>query len=237
MKKTINIHVEGQGEICFFSFLLNRHFGYDFSFHKEGKINMIYKSDSLTLNLKPFNLDLDAGGFDNKKIRDAAKEIQINKEKNEINIFIIDADTESHKPAGGFKNREKYLEDLKSEFKIEFYFFLIPDHSSPGNLESLLNNLVSEKGKPFFECLTNYSNCLSSLLQNDIPVELKQVNDFHKKKFEWYIFNMLGNKHRKETLLSQRDYFKDDLWNLEGQSLSPLLGFLNSYLPKNSTEI
>ncbi|MCC7318245.1 MAG: hypothetical protein IT219_06895 [Bacteroidales bacterium] len=235
MKKNINIYVEGEGEICFFSILLKHHFDYNLQFQKVGDYtNMIYKSDYFTVNLRPFNLDLVGGGIDGKKIRQVANEIKINIEKKETNILIIDADTESHKPAGGFNNRYKYLEGLKLEFGIEFYFFLIPDHNNQGNLETLLENLVSEKGKPFFKCLTNYSSCLAELLKIQVPVELNRVDDFNKKKFEWYIYNMLGTKYANETSLSKRDYTRNELWNLDSDSLLPLLNFLKTCLPISS---
>jgi hypothetical protein len=230
MKNTINIYVEGQGEIRFFSTFINSKFGYEFE-HPNPKvqINMRSINEGLVINIRPFNLDFFGGGFDGRKIRDAANEVLVNREKGETNIFILDADTEHHRPAGGFFNRKKYLEDLKSEFEIDFHFFLIPDHGSSGNLESLLHSLISENGLPFYSCLTNYSTCLSTISQANMPVGLTHIDDFNKKKFEWYVFNMLGNGHK--TTLTERDYGKSDLWNLDSDSLMPLLSFLRTHLP------
>ena len=233
--------MEGQGEIRFFSILLEKHFGFNFSSNdNKKKINMVYESSDFIINLRPFNKDSEAGGINSKKIRDVANQIRDEKEIN-INktyifyMLIIDADTEKHKPAGGFEARDKYLKQIKLDYDIDFKFFLMPNHSSSGNLESLLDKLISEKGKPFYKCLTNYSNCLEQLIKEEIPVKMSDY-DFNKKKFEWYIYSMLEDS-RAESSLSKRDYSRDDLWNLDSEALTPLLTFLKEHLSSFSTKI
>jgi len=231
--KTINIHIEGPGELRFMSLLVEHHFGLPFS--KRGKgIDMFCESveKNLKINLHSYdtNKDKKQGGISSQAIRKLLKYIKATSiPKKEHNILIIDADTEKHRqPLGGYVQRKKYLEGLKTEFGVDFDFFIIPDNNNSGNLEDLLDKIISPKGQPFYECLKNYTYCISKLEEEYYPVDVIG-EDMKKIRFDWYPFMMLGRDYRKQTTLSKRDY-TNDLWDLDSESLTPLLNFLKDCL-------
>lgn len=228
--KTINIHLEGQGEIRFFSLLIKEHFDFNFRFQGKQSINMVYKSESLTINLRHYNLESKEGGISSAAIRRLLDYLKVSSvPKKEYNVLIIDADTENHKhPKGGYEERKKYLENLKQEFQIDFQYFIIPDNSNSGNLEDVLDRIISAKGLPFYNCLKNYTTCITNLSETNYPIEVLG-KDMKKKKFEWYSFMMLGQKHKRETGLSKTNY-SNDLWDLKSATLNPLLNFLREVL-------
>lgn len=233
--KTININIEGPGELRFMSLFIEHHFGLVFSKRSKG-IDMFCedKEKGLKINLHSYDTKKDKkqGGINSKTIRKLLKHIKVTSiPKGETNILIIDADTELHKqPPGGYMKRKQYLEGLKTELNVDFDSFIVPDNNSSGNLEDLLDKIISSKGQPFYQCLKNYTNCISKLEEKYYPRHVIG-DDMKKTRFEWYPYMMLGKNYGKETKSSERDY-TNDLWNLESDSLKPLLNFLEGYFKK-----
>lgn len=230
--KRVNFHLEGPGEIRFISLLLLKQL--DLEFVPQGKygINMSCEKNDLEINLRPYDLANKSGGVNSRRIRDLLLNLKkTSAPLGEKNVLIIDSDTPAHhSPLGGFHGRKKYLLDLKREYDVDFEFFLIPNNSDNGNLEDLLDGLVSAEGKEFYSCLKRYTNCLAGLDFAALPRQLKDV-DFTKVRFDWYTHNMSCKVSRKDSGLAVRDYLKDEIWNLESAQLSPLFNFIKAQLP------
>ena len=98
-------------------------------------------------------------------------------------------------------------------------FFIMPNNNNDGNLEHLLDQIISEKGANFHGCLSKYITCLSTLNKESIPREILENPDLNKKKLEWYTYMMLGKFGKKENT---QNYLNEDLWDLNSNILDPL---------------
>lgn len=215
-KRIVRVYVEGQGEINFLTQLIYHHFKKVVKVEASG-LKANFEDDQLRLVIQVIDSQSGHGGINPKKMQKLFNEIQTNQLIGIETFIILDADTANHKPAGGFLKRKEYLEGYRT--KGDFKFFLIPDNNSDGNLETLLNTMISEKGKPFYGCLDSYINCLEQL--STPPPGLVKY-DLKKAKFEWYVFNMINKKKSKSTV---RNY-KEDIWDLDTLGLQPLVGFI-----------
>ncbi len=227
MNRVINLYVEGKGDMGFISQFITSRFGIEFDIDFDNlKANSITDSP-FKLNLRVYDSESGNGGIDGTKIQDLVEEINtVNQPTGIESLLLLDADTDKHKnPIGGCEERKKYLERLKQNENFEY--FLIPNHCDDGNLEDLLNSIISEKGTPFYSCLGDYVNGLKGLPEGKIPQGVIEITDFSKTQIEWYTYMMLGksNQSNKKTGVI-RDYLKDELWDLNSSSLDPLFEFL-----------
>lgn len=208
------LYVEGPGEVHFISQFIEYHFNeFRFSFGKERKNS---RADNQGLELRIQSLE----GISAKRIQSLVKEIKSNEELGKECVLIIDADTEEHKkPAGGCKNRLSYCQKLKEDHGLDFKFFVIPNGKDDGNLETLLESAVSDKGKPFFNCLNNFRSCANASEIKSKEIKIKEI-------FEWYELMIHGNG--KETKQTSRVYYPSELWDLNRPGLHPLKIFIES---------
>ena len=146
-----------------------------------------------------------------------------NTEEGGINLIIFDADYSERK--GGFERRQKELEDKLQELDIQAHIFLFPNNQDDGIFETLLENVaLRERYKRFFDCFSDYENCLGDNYRHpDL-----------KAKVYTYISSMKSLSNRKWNLLGGGDWqFADsDYWNLDSEYLLPLKCFLESHLLK-----
>ena len=220
--RIIHIYVEGKGDMNFICQFLKKHFEVVFpTAEKDLKIcgtHANYSVDLLTCSRGNGN-----GGINSQILTSLLEQAKINAQAGIESIILIDADTPAHAdPKGGFPFRQQFLSEKAADNAIKY--FILPDHQSDGNLEDLLDGLISEKGEKFYACLTNYTNCLSSIITENIPKGYANISDFKKAKLEWYSFIMLGNKK------SDRDYTENDIWNLNAERLNPLKQFFYEIL-------
>ena len=137
-------------------------------------------------------------------------------------MIILDCDTDAHEdPKGGFCNRNSFLKSVIED--LEVTYFLIPNHQDDGNLESLLNNAIGLTGMKFYNCITNYVECVKNIIEN-VPIGLTEYKDLNKMKLEWYTYGMLGKAGSKVS--KERDYSEQELWNLDSDALLPLKKFM-----------
>lgn len=226
-KRVVHIYVEGKGDLIFISHFISKRFNIEF-FHKKEGLEANSKT-GVPINLKLLVVEpKNGGGIDNRKIKELMNEISSTIEKLGIeSILLLDADTDKHKkPPGGFKARTEFLETYKKE--VNFDYFLIPNHSENGNLEDLLKAIISENGKPFFECLKKYMLCLQQLPKDKTPRGIMDISDFSKEQMAWYTYMMQGSKNRNTGV--ERDYSLEEIWDLESESLSPIYTFLKNVL-------
>ncbi len=226
MRKEVNIYVEGRGDLVFLCAFLKKRFDYSFKFINDLNATLI-DDENISISVSVFDPDSGHGGIDSRKIRSLIDEIKDTKAPLGIeSVILLDSDTPEHEnPKGGFSNRKAYLDNLQNH--TPFKYFLIPDNSSDGNLEILLEGIIGLSGKPFFECLKNYVACLCKLSESDKPTGVSEISDFKKTQMEWYTYMMLGKKNRLTG--ANRDY-SNELWDLKSLSLDPLYRFLDSIL-------
>jgi hypothetical protein len=213
MRESI-LYVEGRGEVHFISQFIEYHFNdFEFSFGKERKNS---RANCNELKLKIQSLE----GISAKRMQSLVKEIRSNEALGIECALIIDADTEEHKkPAGGCENRLNYCQKLKEDHRLNFKYFIIPNGKDDGNLETLLEGAISDRGKPFFNCLNSFRSCA-----NKVEIRSKEINV--KEIFEWYEFMVHGNG--KETKQTSRVYHPSELWDLNRSDLYPLKNFLEN---------
>lgn len=228
MNRAINIYVEGQGDLVFMCHFIKHKFEIEFTID-DSYLNGVSKNNSpLRLTIAVFDEDSENGGLDSKKITKLLKEINTSVTPLGIeSILLIDSDTTDHcNPPGGYQNRNKHFGELSESNSFEY--FLIPNNNDDGNLEDLLDKIISDRGKSFYDCLKNYVTCLSCLPCDKKPEEIRKTTDFNKKRMEWYTYMMQGKGNNKNSG-SKRDYSKD-IWDLDSPSLLSLYEFLKKKL-------
>ncbi|MEQ8473946.1 MAG: DUF3226 domain-containing protein [Marinoscillum sp.] len=130
-------------------------------------------------------------------------------------VFILDAD------APNFTETSKSLiESFKQEGLdlAEESVFLLPDNKSDGCLEDLLIQMVSDKAKPIFRCFESYKECIHGVNPDYTKPDIKT---------KVYAYSEIITKSGNER---NRDYTNREVWNIEHESLAPLVKFLKTHL-------
>lgn len=126
------------------------------------------------------------------------------------NLLIFDAD-------GSFSKRQKELINKKQELGIDFELFLLPNNKDNGDLEVLLENIVTEGNKGIIKCANAFIDCLKNLSNElNLPDQKKKI----------YLYTDLLFKKAKNTEIN---YLDTDLWDLKSSYLDPLFNFLKPY--------
>ena len=218
--REVVIYVEGPGDLILITHLLDFHFQINLKVD-DSQLSGDVNENGLKLVVRVFDVDSGNGGIDSRKIRELVEEIKrTNIPLGIKSALIIDTDTPDHSnPKGGFAHRKNYLNDLCDGTDISY--FLVPNNQDDGNLETLLDEIVSANGLPYYRCLQGFITCLAILKGEQIPPKLVGKH-WEKTKLEWYAFNMDGSNSRNPV----RNYQDGDLWDLNAISLNPLREFL-----------
>ncbi|AUD03738.1 DUF3226 domain-containing protein [Spirosoma pollinicola] len=128
-----------------------------------------------------------------------------NQENKIHNVVILDADDD-------FTQRKEVVAKLAAIY--QFDFFLWPNNSQTGDLESILEIIYNPTHQPFFDCWQVYESCLSS-------------NEFYylpnrKGKIFAYLESILGHSESQRDLISKpdkRNFLNKDHWNLDPKHL------------------
>ncbi|HXT83174.1 MAG TPA: DUF3226 domain-containing protein, partial [Verrucomicrobiae bacterium] len=123
----------------------------------------------------------------------------------------------------GFCSRKEYLDELLKE--AEFKYFIVPTNKDNGNLEVILDSIVSAKGKAFYSCLSDYINGLLDLKNENIPQYILDNPNLTKEKINWYIYMMLGKSTKNKEGVANAE-----IWDLSSAHLGPLKTFFNEVL-------
>ncbi len=141
-----------------------------------------------------------------------------------VNLVIFDADE-------NFNEREKEILKWKKDNNLDFELFLLPNNSSMGELEDLLENIINPENKAVMNCWENYEKSLRGIT---IPWrEGKPLTTPAKKtKIYAYLEALLGKSRSQKELIkeSQRNYLDEHHWNLQAHALKPLVDFLKNNL-------
>lgn len=238
------IHVEGEGEVVFFAYLIHDMYpSTSFEFSDENMRAVIKYEGNRAIEV------LAMGGIDPKKLDRTFAELKYSTQEGVESLLVIDADSDdpSHSPPGGYENRREYIESKKKDHGLdELPFFIIPEPEKSGNLESLLEQVISDKGKSTYDCITMYLECLVNINDEQRPTFVKEklcVKDgagkflikqssMRKIGLEYYVYLMLGDKKaRRKTHSTGRDYSDPDIWDMRSDGIRQIRDFLFNHLP------
>ncbi len=206
MKSPVKIFVEGEADERFISqlmeHLLNEKVDKNVIVRTEGWNNLVSASTEGTYLNQMRNVSANNG----------------------INLIIFDADD---KP----EHRRADLIAWKAKHNLDFELFLMPDNSSNGELEDLLERIIKEDNQPVMDCWTGYEKSLGQVIlpwRNGTPL----TTPAKKTKIYAYLEALLGKSKSQKKLIkeSNRDYLNTDHWNLCADALVPLSNFLTSNL-------
>lgn len=153
-------------------------------------------------------------------INNREEEFLRSQEKGKKNILIFDAD----KNATGTR---RYLEEVKTKLGIKFELFLFPNDLDPGNLETLLEQIINPDHESLFDCFEHYRECLK---QKNNPSY--KIPDSKTKVFAYLDALLLKKEDEKLAKEGNRDYRNTEHWNLNSLRLEPLKNFLQTHLNK-----
>jgi len=185
----ITIFVEGAGDVKFIKDFISEHFKYKLS---GSEIIDVKGKDKLP-------------GF-----TPLMKEISDN---NGNNIVIFDADYPE--TGGGFQNRCQDLNRILQENSIQFSYYLFPNNSLDGDLETLLEQVINPINRVIFDCWTQYESCLIS--KNNLYSDNGNFTIPAKKsKIYSYLECLLPNtkKGKEKVKDPKRNYLNTDHWHI-----------------------
>ena len=136
------------------------------------------------------------------------------------NIVIFDADI--------FKEEStKFIQYAKT---LPINYFLLPDNQANGDLETLLEQIITDKNKFMFECWDDFINCLESSQVDKLFLPSR------KKKIYTYLELLLGEESSSQELKKERgrDYQNPNHWNVDSPILQNLKQFLDTYFLNNN---
>jgi hypothetical protein len=184
-------------------------------FFVEGKLDARFVMD---LALEHLNCSLDfredfvlLGSWSGYK--NEVKRFIENSDSGKINLLIIDADV---------RDRRTAVQRDMQELKIKAELFLFPDNNRVGELEHLLVDIAAERD--IIECFEKYETCIKDYESVD-----------PKGKIYAYLDALIPNTDKKkdEKILKDPlrwDFKNKDHWNLDHESLKPLLAFLTGHI-------
>ena len=136
------------------------------------------------------------------------------------NIIIFDADV--------FKEEStRFIQYTKT---LPINYFLLPDNQANGDLETLLEQIITDDNKFMFECWDDFINCLESSQVDTLFLPSR------KKKIYTYLELLLGEESSSQELKKERgrNYQNPNHWNLDSPILQNLKQFLDTYFLNNN---
>lgn len=188
----VKLIVEGDADVKFLKDLIHHHFDVDLN----------------------NNTDFITSMGDHTSLHRISKTIKSSTTEGNLNLLLFDCDNYTK------EEKLELLNNEKQNLGIDIESFLFPDNKSKGNLETLLKNIINKDNKKLFNCIDDYSDCVTNL-------NIDQIRNFDEKsKIFVYVDSFIVGGRGKEK---QRDYKEKTLWDLESDSLKPLLTFLRPY--------
>lgn len=209
----VDFWVEGIADQKFLSDVMRCWYGFEFHV----KSNTVYQHSGNTHNLKI----LSSGG-----VADFISQTGWTKKQQNFldnynmgiqNALILDADED-------FAKRRKDI--IATTGLSPDALFLLPNDTSPGDLETLLEQITHSDHQAILNCWASYETCLQVIPQKNYTIPAR------KTKMYAYLEALLDKNEKKKIKESERDYTNADHWNLDPQhpSLNPLHTFLNKHL-------
>jgi hypothetical protein len=134
-------------------------------------------------------------------------------------VLLLDADKSTNQ--GGFTVRQSEVEVVKA--RVDFEYFLIPNHQEDGYLETIFRNILVEDNQGLLDCIDANENCLRTAAdQLSRDVNLFPLKSAEKAKLN-YLRRLLKD-------LDNGNYKDNTIWNLNHPYLNPLKEFLSTQL-------
>lgn len=170
-------------------------------------------------------IDFQAIGFGGKDtLANNASVLEDSTIQGNTNIVIFDADTTSNQ--GGFKIRKAEIDQIKSEYNMQFDLFLWPNNHDDGDFESLLLQMININHRGILNCFDNFTMCVGG---HDPE---KQLYVLPGRKSEIYTYIELMRKETLEEEAFKKGYWlynNPSFWNLDAEGGLPLYAFLKGY--------
>ncbi len=163
------------------------------------------------------------GGKDNLKNYDNL--MKQNSAAGYCNIVIFDCDDPS--TGGGFAQRTRHLEDVKTEYGVDFDFFLFPNNNDDGAFEELLLNIINPQHKGLIDCFDKYEMCIGG---QDASGELYETPNTKAKIYSYITSFKRSRKERERIKGGNWDFQNVKYWNLDAEYLKPLKEFIGKHV-------
>ncbi len=144
-------------------------------------------------------------------------------------LIIFDADSPA-KDNGGVINRKEEIQARLRVKGIEVadgQMYLWPNNSDDGDLETLLERIISEANRPLMECWDSFETCIQSkeeALGRALTIPAK------KAKIHTYCTMLLPDSNSgREKAKEEKRVYTDGNWDLSNDALTNLKGFLTPY--------
>ncbi|RCR70872.1 DUF3226 domain-containing protein [Larkinella punicea] len=150
-----------------------------------------------------------------EKLKRLRPSFETNLKQGVRSIVILDADSD-------FGNRRDETAELAAEFIFDFYLW--PNHTDSGDLESVLEKIYNPSNHDFFDCWRGYESCLLA--------SGKYTTPNRKAKIFAYLESLHGSSKSQKELLKEekRDFLNEKLWNLDASQ--PVLLNLKVFLDR-----
>lgn len=141
-----------------------------------------------------------------------------------INLVIFDADNSC-------SSRRKEIMEWGKKNNVQFKLFLLPDNSSPGALEDLLERIIYPENAPVMNCWDAYEESLRNI-QLPWRKGMPLTTPAKKTKIYAYLETLLGpsNSQKEKIKEKNRDYQNPHHWDLHAATLASLITFLKTHL-------
>ncbi len=215
--KTLHFWVEGVADQKLLADLLKTWFG--INFQGDLKPNQTWKGMDAPNQFSILLASL--GGVEGIRPEKKKNDFDQNTVQGIPNIVFLDADD-------NFQARKTEVENYRQQ--MQFDFFLLPDHQSPGDLETLLEGIINLDNQPIFHCWNDYETCLRG--QNNLQSPNGNFTlPARKTKIYAYLEALFGETKKQKELIKEasRDYTLTAHWNLNSPVLLPLRQFLEGY--------
>lgn len=143
-------------------------------------------------------------------------------------LVLADADTVAKK--WGFAKRKQDIEEKMLVNNVSFPFFLYPNHRDDGDVEVLMESVARrDLHSVFFDCFEDYEKCILGVKDSN-GQPLYNTPNLKGKLHTYITAQKLSNKKRDRLGRGEWQFDDPNLWDLNGESLKPLLCFFNENL-------
>lgn len=143
-------------------------------------------------------------------------------------LILLDADTPEK--GWGFEARKTNVLNQMAKHDIVSPFFLYPDNTSDGDVESLMEALVrKDLHEKWWDCFEDYEKCVGGVKDNN---GLKCYNLPNRKaRLHTFISSQMLSNEKRNKLGSGNWLFDEaEFWDLTRPALEPLTNFLRANL-------
>ena len=153
------------------------------------------------------NVDTDRIGGGVSKLPSVAPQIQRRRDAGACIAVVLDSNSD-------FSKRRDEFQRCKDQLELPVdRFFLLPNDSDSGRLETLLEQMAVSDHRIVYDCLKKYEDCLLSNGKYQLPNPKGRIYAYCEAL-------------KIETRASERNYGDPSYWDLNTPALEPLKRFL-----------